>query len=94
MSDTLSEREGLTDLYRKQLNDALEQLHSATLSVQKILQDYRSRVIPSPDGDYGLRQALKTESGARFEYMRVAMILHDLALHGKVPTERGPKVKG
>jgi hypothetical protein len=94
MSDTLSEGEGFTDLCRKQLKDALEQLNSATLSVQKILEDYRSRVIPSPDADGGLRQALKTESGARLEYMRVAMVLHDRALHGKVPTEGGPKVKG
>jgi hypothetical protein len=94
MRDTLSKREGLTDLCRMQLKDALEQLNSATLSVQKILEDYRSRVIPSPHGDYGLRQALKTESRARLAYMRVAMILHDLALHGKVPTEGGPKVKG
>jgi hypothetical protein len=86
------EREGLTDLWRKQLKDALEQLNSATLNVQKILDDYRSGVIPSPNGGYGLRQALKTESGARSEYMRVAMVLHDLALHGKVPPE-GPKVK-
>jgi hypothetical protein len=94
MSDTLSNREEITDLYRKHLKDALEQLNSATLSVQNILEDYRSRVIPCPDGDYGLRQALKTESGARFKYMRIAMILYDLTLHGKVPTEGGPEVKG
>jgi hypothetical protein len=28
------------------LKDALEQLNSATLSVQKMLEDYRSRIIP------------------------------------------------
>jgi hypothetical protein len=74
---------------RKLLKDALHQLNSATLHLREVQEDYRSRAIPFPDGDLAFRQALRAETEARREYMSVAMTLHDLVLHGKIPA---PKV--
>ena len=85
MEDTLSEPE--VALLRKRLNGALDRLNSATLQVQEVLQDYRSGAIPSPDGDLAFRKALRAETEARREYMRVAMALQDLVVHGKIPME-------
>jgi hypothetical protein len=87
MSDTRSGPEGIAVPWRKRLQDALHQLNSATLQLQVVLQDYGSRATPSPDGDLAFRKALRAETEARHEYMKVAMTIQDLVLHGKIPTE-------
>ena len=89
MGNTLFQSDGV--LLRKRLNDALHQLNSATLHLREVQQEYRSRSIPSPDGGLAFRQALRAETQARHEYMRVAMILHELLMHGTIPSEGDPK---
>jgi hypothetical protein len=74
-------------LLRKQLTDALEELNSATLQAQGVFQEYRSRAIPSPDGDLAFRKALRAETEARREYMRVVMAVHAKIMHSENPTE-------
>jgi hypothetical protein len=87
MGDSRSGPESIAVQWRKRLQDALHQLNSATLHLREIQQDYRSGAIPSPDGDLAFRQALRAETEARREYMRVAMALQDLVVHGKIPME-------
>jgi hypothetical protein len=91
MDDTLSEAEKIEVLLGKQLKDALGQLNSATHHVQEVLQDHPSRTVPFLDNDYTLRQALRTETEERREYMRLARTLQDLVLHGKIPSDSDPK---
>jgi hypothetical protein len=85
----LSEPEGV--LLRKQLKDALDQLNSATHHVQEVLQDYPSRTVLFLDNDYTLGQALRTETEARLIYMRLAMTVHEMVMHGKIPSDSDPK---
>jgi hypothetical protein len=87
MDDERSAPEAIEVLWRKRFRDTLDQVNVATLRVQEVLDDYRSRAIPSPNGDPALRQALRAESEARVEFMRVAEIMQDLLLHGKIPTD-------
>jgi hypothetical protein len=42
---------------------------------------------PDPDGRFALDQALKEESAARTEYMRLLRIFTELILHGTPPKE-------
>jgi uncharacterized NAD(P)/FAD-binding protein YdhS len=42
---------------------------------------------PDPDGRFALNQALKEESAARTEYMRLLRIFTELILHGTPPEE-------
>jgi hypothetical protein len=42
---------------------------------------------PDPDGRFALHQALKEESAARTEYMRLMRIFTELILHGTPPEE-------
>ena len=42
---------------------------------------------PDPDGRFALNQALKEESEARTEYMRLLRIFTELILHGTPPEE-------
>ena len=90
MGNTLFQSDGV--LLRNQLNDALHQLNSATFHLREVQQEYRSRSIPSPDGGLAYRQALRAETDARREYMRVAMILHEFVMYGKLPCEGDPKM--
>jgi hypothetical protein len=90
MVNTGSGPEELAVLWRKRLQVALHQLNSATFQLQAVLENYRCCAIPS-DRDYAsCRQALRVETEARHEYMRVAMILQDLVLHGKIPSGSDP----
>jgi hypothetical protein len=59
MSDTLSGRERIEVLGRKRLEDTRDQLNLATLQRQEAQQDYRARAIPSPDGGFSFRNALR-----------------------------------
>ena len=93
MSDPLVGPKKLELLARKRLEDALYQLNLATVERQEIEEDYRARTIPSPDGDYAFRRALRAESGARLTYLRVSKILEDMVSHSKIPREDVPKVK-
>ena len=93
MSDPLVGPKKLELLARKRLEDALYQLNLATVERQEIEEDYRARTIPSPDGDYAFRRAIREESEARLTYLRLSKILENLVLHGKIPIEDDLKVK-
>ncbi len=41
--------------------------------------------IPAPDGGFGLARAMRAESAALGEYVRVLRIYSDLVVYGKVP---------
>lgn len=91
MGDALSGFDGIAVLWRKRLQVALHQLNSATLQLQAVLEKYRGCAIPLDRDYFSFRQALRAETEARLEYMRVATILQDLVLHGKIPSGSDPK---
>jgi hypothetical protein len=93
MGETPLSRPEIEAMWRKRLKDALHQLNSATLQVQEIEEEYRSRAIPSPDGDHAFRRALRTETEARREYMSVLMTLQNLVVRGKIPSENALEEK-
>ena len=83
MNHTPSELERV----RQRHEEALNRLNAATSDVQKALEDWNSRAIPSPDGDLALRKALRAETDARCQYLSVAMAVHEFLMCGKTPTE-------
>jgi hypothetical protein len=44
-------------------------------------------LVPDPDGRFALHLALKEESAARTEYLRLLIIFTELILHGTPPGE-------
>jgi hypothetical protein len=91
VADALSGFDGIAVLWRKRLQDALHQLNAATLQLQAVLENYRCCAIPSGRDYASFRKALRAETEARLEYMRVAMAVQDLVLHGRIPSDSDPK---
>jgi len=77
----------------ERLQGASDQYRQASAAYRMVAQDYQGRVMPSPDGDLSLRQALQNQNKARAEYARVLRIFTDLLLNGIVPEEAPPPFK-
>ena len=87
MSNSPPDRQALQELWRKRLADAKVRLDFARHFVTEVKQDLQSPDIPTPDGSYAYRRALRAETLALREYSRVLRIYQDLAVRGVVPDE-------
>src|SRR3954470_14108914 len=80
----------LQALWLDRLQSASDEYRRTSAAYRMIAQEYQGRVLPSPDGDFSLRQALKQQNSARAEYARTLRIFTDLLLNGVVPDESDP----
>ena len=74
--------EDLVKQWRQRLDDARHRLDFAQIYVKEVQQDRQLGYVPSPDGDYAYRRAIRAESEARVEYLRILRIFTDV-LQGK-----------
>jgi hypothetical protein len=78
-------RTELEDLWYLKVQEAKRQYNDATAKWREALEEQQQSPVPSPDGNYAVRRAAKTEAVARLEYARVLQIFMDLVIKGKVP---------
>jgi hypothetical protein len=77
----------LTEAWHARVMSARKKYDLAVSLTRIASQDFRTRQLPTPDGGSNLVGALRTESRARDEYMRVLRIFSDLVLRGEIPKE-------
>jgi hypothetical protein len=77
----------LQAVWLERLQSASDQYRQMSATYRVVAQEYQRRVMPSPDGDLSLRQALKEQNLARAEYARTLRTFTDLLLNGIVPEE-------
>jgi hypothetical protein len=87
MENLFHMRQTLADRWRERVNAALTQYHTAK-EAARAAKDLVSEA-PAPDGLFAFRKAVRVETAARKEYMRVLTIYSNLVIHGKVPDEPG-----
>jgi len=71
------------ELWRSRLRDAQVQHSEAVKKYRRAARDYKVGALPCPDGGLALRQALRAESLALEEYMRVVIIFNDFLIRGQ-----------
>ena len=79
----------LEHIWRGLLRVAEDNYSAAFRHACKIQGDYTAKDLPSPDGGYALRQALRAENQARAKYMSVLKIYTHVAVHGELPRDPG-----
>ena len=79
----------LENIWRGLLRVAEENYSAAFRHACKVQGDYQVKDLPSPDGGYALRQALRAENQARAKYMSVLKIYTHVAVHGELPKDTG-----
>ena len=67
------------------MNDAFLRLQLARNAGNEAQQVHESSDLPSADGSFAYRKALRAENHALTEYKRILAIYTDLVLHGKIP---------
>jgi hypothetical protein len=85
-SPTLSRKE-LENVWMERLEDAQRRYRLAKTDCAKVAAERANRVMPSPDGEFALRQALRLETAALAEYKRVLKIFVDLTVNNKLPPQ-------
>jgi len=80
-------RQELEDEWQERLHEAQKRYHEATARSNEALRVFRERSVPTPDGGEGYNRALREETLARREYMRVLRIFTDLTVAGTIPEE-------
>jgi hypothetical protein len=80
----------LQAVWLDRLQAASDEYRQASAAYRNAAQDYQSQFMPSADGDFSLRQALKQQNLARAEYARTLRIFTDLLLNGVIPKEPAP----
>jgi hypothetical protein len=78
-------RRDLEDLWRNRLTVSMERYRIARVECKEAALAQSD--IPSPDGSFAYGRALRAESAAVKEYMRVLRIFTDLTIHRIVPPE-------
>jgi hypothetical protein len=86
ISMTFDERETLTASLRIRTAEAKDRYDEAAKRAKEVALDFRSGAIPSPDGGFALRHALKEEMAAQHEYIRLLKIWSKLAV-GEIPNK-------
>lgn len=87
MSEIPPSREALEQLWRNRLNDARLRLDFARTYLREVQRDFKTGDIPSADGDFAYKKALRAENAALAEYHRILVILTELSVNGKLPTD-------
>jgi hypothetical protein len=89
--DTQPSRSTLEDAWRERVNRARTQYERTAAICAELLAErmlaFPAQPTPDPDGTLTLRHALRRETEALNEYMRVLRIYTDLHVHGVVPEE-------
>jgi len=80
-----SHRQLLEVLWRQRVQNELHRYREAREVCQKSLSDRGD--IPSPDGSFAFQRALRVETAALKEYMRVLEIFNTLVVHRKMPPD-------
>ena len=75
------------DFWRGRLNEAKEKYTLAAIHCKDAGQDLVDGALPTPDGGVNYRYALRSESTARREYLRILRIYTDLVVDSKRPGE-------
>ena len=75
------------EIWREKLHQAQNRYQFATAQSRQLQAEYSTGSVPSADGDFSLRKALRSENEARSEYMRVLRVFTQLILHGERPEE-------
>jgi len=81
------ENRWLEDRWQSRLKDARVQYDLAAARFKTAGTEFTNRTLPTPDGGLNLVSAIRAETVARREYMRVLRIFTDLVAHGKRPEE-------
>jgi hypothetical protein len=77
----------LQSIWLERLQLASERYRESTAAFRLTEKQYRDRTMPSPDGDFALRNAVRLENQARAEYARILRTFTDLLLNGTIPEE-------
>lgn len=85
--DNVPDRKALEADWRKRVADAKLRLEHARNFVKEVQQDLRSQQIPSSDGYFALRRALRVEELALKSFARILTKYNNLLLYGKIPKE-------
>ena len=80
-------KESLIRLWRGRMMSAKARYDLAVSRVRVAYNDYRSKAVPTPDGDYAYRQAVEEERSAMREYSTALKFCYDLLLEDKTPDE-------
>ncbi len=78
-------RREMEDRWRARVEAARRNLDSAASVSRKVLAEQQKWPLPAPDGSRAVRNALREESAARQEYMRLLRVFTDFVVQGKVP---------
>ena len=79
----------LQEHWQIEARKAKERCDKCSLHLRKMLEEQNQGLLPTPDGAFGVRQALIQESTARQEHMRVLRILTDIITSDKEPQNSG-----
>jgi hypothetical protein len=90
MSDRNHNREALEQLWRNRLKDAKLRLDFARSYLKEVRRDFHDREfpVPSPDGNFAYRKALRAENAALAEYRRILAVVADLFTTGEAPAQQ------
>lgn len=81
------DRKALEELWRQRVNTARLRLEFARNYVAEVQQEVRQEGLPSADGAFAYRQAIRSEINALSEFRRVLKIFTELTVDGKIPDE-------
>jgi hypothetical protein len=84
-ADLTPPRKLIEDLWRERLEAHRQSYEHARREAAKALADSAEVLHQRPDGSFAIQKALRGETRARAEYMRVLKTFTDLHLYGKVP---------
>ena len=85
-------RKRAEQIYREKLRQAQNRYQFATAQIRQLQAEYSTGSVPSADGDFALRNALRNENDARSDYMRVLRVFTQLILHGEQPEENTSEI--
>jgi len=84
---TSSDSQRIVELWRGRLLAARAQYDLAVTEAKTAGRDFIKGTLPTPDGGTSMGAALKAETRARNEYMRILRIFTDMVVDGKRPAE-------
>lgn len=74
-------------LWKKNLEEAEQELERARSAVKEFKTEIQSGKIQTPDVHYAYQHALRAENLALAKYAKILIVANDLTLHEKLPDE-------
>jgi hypothetical protein len=84
---TSGDSQRILDLWRGRLLEAKSKYDLAVTEAKGAGTSFRAGTLPTPDGSHNLINAIRAETQARDEYLRVLRVFMDLVVDGKRPEE-------